>query len=142
MGRNAVGKRHLLEQSEQEQCYADRNVLLVKSARRALELRHHFAIMNDRTSDELGKEQHEQAIFLERKGLDAPRMDVDQERNFLKRNKGYAQGQNYFCQDQIGAKQIVDRASEEVRIFEIPEKRDVERNTQYEDRPGSAAAAL
>src|SRR6266849_7505070 len=120
--RNAIGDHRLLEQAEQDQRKADGDVLLVETARRAVELRHHLAIVNDRTGNELRKEQHEQAIVLERERLDAPRMNVDQKRDFLERDERDTQRQNNVGQDQVRAEHIIYRGSEEVGVLEIAEK--------------------
>src|SRR6516164_5634276 len=48
--RNVVGKHHLLEQANEQQCEADGNVLLVETVWRRMELWHHLAIMYNRAS--------------------------------------------------------------------------------------------
>src|SRR5882762_11484808 len=140
--RNTVGDHRLLEQTEQEQRETDGEILLVKTGRRAVELRHHLAIVNDRTGNELRKEQHEQAIVLQRERLDAPRMNVDQKRDFLECDERYAQRQNDMSQDQVGAECIVYRGSEEIGVLEIAEKCDIERKAQHKNRQGGMASLL
>src|SRR5256885_2810839 len=69
-------------------------------------------------------------------------MDIDQKRDFLERDERYTQRQNDAGQDQVCAEHIIYGRSEEVGIFEIPEKRDIERKAQHENRQGGMAPLL
>src|SRR5262249_20916239 len=88
------------------------------------------------------KEQHEQTIILERDLLHASGMHVDQKRDLLERDEGYAQRQNDAQQDQIRAENVIDGAIEKVDVFEVTEERDVEGDAQQQNNPGRELSLL
>ena len=147
--RDVVGEHPLLEQAEEQQREADREVLLVEPAGRGRELRHHLAIVDDRPGDELREEENEGAIFAKREGLHPPGLDVDQEGDLLEGDERDAERQNDVQQNEIGAEHVVDRAVDEVGILEEAEEGDVEqdaepaapRATAGPSRPAGSAAA-
>src|SRR5262249_7849005 len=138
-GRDAIGEHHLLEQAEKQQRQTDGDIFFIKAAGCALELRHHLTIVHDRACDKLRKEQHKQAIILEGERLHTLRVNIDQKGDFLKGDKGNAEGKDYVCQDKVRTKQVIDGAADEVEILEITEKDDIECDAQQQDCPGGVA---
>ena len=120
--RDVVGEHPLLEQAEEQQRQPNREILLVEPAGGCRKLRHHFAVMDDRPGDELRKEENEGAIFAKRESLHPPGLDVDQEGDLLEGDERNAQRQNDVQQNQIGAEHVIDRAVDEIRIFEEAEE--------------------
>jgi hypothetical protein len=132
--RDVVGENPLLEQAEEQQCQPDGEILLVESAGCGRKLGHHFAIVDDRTGDELGKEQHERAIFPKRERLYPSGLHVDKEGDLLESDERDAERQNDVQQNEIGAEHIVDRAVDEVGVFEKAEEDDVEKDADEQHR--------
>lgn len=79
-----------------------------------MELWHHLAIMDDWTSDELGKEQHEKRIVLQRERCHSARVHIDQEGNFLKGDERYTQRQYDIGKDHVDAEHVAGDNAEEI----------------------------
>ena len=69
-----------------------------------MELRHHLPIMHDRAGDELGEEQDEQTVVLQRERIDTPRVDVDQECDLLEGDERDPQRQDDLGEKEVGSR--------------------------------------
>ena len=94
--------------------------------------------MHDRPGDQLGEEKNEGAIFAKREGFDPPGLNVDQEGDLLEGDERDAERQNDIQQDEIGAKDVIDRAIDEVGVFEEAEEDDIEQEADEQHRPRQA----
>ena len=66
--------------------------------------------------------------------FDPPRLNVDQERDLLEGDERDSERQNDVQQNEIGAEDIIDRAVDEVGIFEEAEKDDIEQDADQQHR--------
>ena len=100
--------------------------------------------MDDRAGDELREEKDEGAIFAKRERLHPPGLHVDQERDLLESDERDAERQDDIQQDKVCAEDVVDRAVDEVGVFEEAKEGDVEQKTGEQDRAREAglSAAL
>src|SRR6185437_15412854 len=101
-------------------------------------LRPDLAIAQDRAGDEAGKEGDEEGI-VQKAAL--PRLAparIDEEGELFEGEEGNAERQNDMRQRPACAEQVIDRADEEIRVFEDGKEGEVEDDAEDEKPPRGA----
>src|SRR5439155_8190601 len=142
--REMVGQDHLLEQTDDKDRHAQREVARLDRKRPGtLDLGKDLAVMGDRAGQQLREEHHEEAVFEQIVLLDLAAAGVDQIGDLLKREERDPERQQDVLQDKIGLEQRVGGFDEEVGVFEIAEHRQIDDDTEgQQDRYPIAAAHL
>ena len=147
-GCDFIGDQDFLGKSDDEQRHADPEVARVETLVRGFgELRHHFAVMQDRAGEQMGKETHEQAVVDERQFARPPAIRIDQKGDLGKREKTDAQRQDHPRQQPVRAQQCVGIRDKKVGIFEVAQQRQIGDDAECEPglmrtRPGRCRPPL
>ena len=141
--RDAIRKNGLLGEPDEKDRETDRDVHGLGLKRlAAFELRHHLAVMDDRSGDELRKETDEQRVVRQAIIVSLSPGGIHQISDLLECEKGDAQGQNNGAQRVSGPAQGVDILEKEIRVFEIPQHAQVHGDADGQQHPRRMLARL
>src|SRR5690606_21075636 len=129
--RKIVSQNDFLEETDQKDRKSDSKIHSVETkAAIFLGLRENFVMVNDRASDELGEEHHEEAIFKKTMWLNMATSGINEISNFLKSKKGNSERQDNVLQRPLGTCDLVGCVDEKVGVFEISERAQINTNAK------------
>src|SRR5262249_29823499 len=94
---------------------------------RAIELRLHVAIMDDRPSDELGEKRDEEQIVRKIELLYLSLVSVEKKRDLLENEEGDSERDEEALQLELRPERLVEIGGHEAAILEIGQNEDVRR---------------
>ena len=134
--REIVGDHRFLEQPDREDSQADRQPIGRQARLGNVELRHHFAMMHDRSGDQVRKVSDKENVLDEAPFVSAAEHDIGQVGDLRKCKEGNAERQRYRQWPQRLRREVVEYLDSEIGIFVETQRRKVCRNRDDEGGTG------
>src|ERR1700680_615763 len=134
-GGKCVSYQNLLRQSDDEDCEAGGNICPIHAVDSPLgKLRHHLAVMQDGTGNEVGEISHKQQVMNEIGLADLALIGIGQKRDLRESKERNTERKDYRTDAGVRAEQRIRDLREEAEIFEIAEQQKVGRDRNGERR--------